>query len=151
MVVIFTTRQHKKDWEKTGNKIRKWGNQYFYEAPAPVGPYSKYKKSWNLYFFSGQIGLSPETNELVEWWIREEAIQICRNLKGLLQEVNLGLKDVVKTTVFLKNINDFKKVNDIYKDYFILKPARSTIGVSDLPKWALLEIEIIASDEPLSF
>ncbi len=150
MVIIFTTRQSQ---EVSEIEINIWGEekQYSYKSPIPVGPYSKYKKSWNFYFFSGQIGLNPETNELVEWWIREEAIQICRNLKALLQEVNLGLKDVIKTTIFLKDISDFKKVNDIYKDYFILKPARTTVEVSNLPKWALLEIEIIASYEPLSF
>ena len=82
--------------------------------------------------------------KIVEWWIESETKQVCRNLSYLLEENWLSLKDVVKTTIFLKNINDFEKVNNIYKNYFILKPARSTIEVSRLPKDALIEIEVIA-------
>jgi 2-iminobutanoate/2-iminopropanoate deaminase len=82
--------------------------------------------------------------ELVKWWIENETRQVCRNISYLLEENWLSLKDVVKTTIFLKNIEDFDKVNEIYKNYFLLKPARSTIEVSKLPKWALIEIEVIA-------
>lgn len=82
--------------------------------------------------------------ELVWWWIELETRQVCRNISYLLSEYNLSLKDVVKTTIFLKDIKDFTTVNNIYKDYFILKPARTTLEVSALPKWALIEIEVIA-------
>ena len=83
--------------------------------------------------------------ELVKWWIEEQTKQVCRNLSAVLMQQNIWLKNVIKTTIFLKNIDDFEKVNDIYKNYFILKPARSTLEVSALPKWALVEIEAIAT------
>ena len=88
----------------------------------------------NLLFCSGQIGVEPETMKLVDGGIDEETRQVCRNIREVLAEHKLGLKDVVKVTVFVKNMKDFKKVNEIYKDYFIIKPARSFVEVSDLPK-----------------
>ncbi|NUJ97781.1 hypothetical protein HGA92_03290 [Candidatus Gracilibacteria bacterium] len=145
MVIIFTTRQN-----TNGKNIKSSEINNSHGTPEPVGPYSKYKKTGNLYFFSGQIGINPYTNELEKGGIKEEAIQVCRNIKALLQEVDLGLKDVIKTTIFLKNINDFDIVNEVYKDYFILKPARSTVEVSNLPKGASIEIEVIASHDILN-
>jgi 2-iminobutanoate/2-iminopropanoate deaminase len=82
--------------------------------------------------------------ELVEEDIEKQTRQVCRNIAGVLAEYNLSLKNVVKTTVYLKNMDDFKKMNNVYKDYFILKPARTTVEVSNLPKDALIEIEVIA-------
>jgi 2-iminobutanoate/2-iminopropanoate deaminase len=82
--------------------------------------------------------------ELVEQDIEKQTRQVCRNIAGVLAEYNLSLKNVVKTTVYLKNMDDFNKMNNVYKDYFILKPARTTIEVSNLPKNALIEIEVIA-------
>lgn len=122
------------------------------QIPKVLWPYSTYKKAGDLYFLSGQIGLDWNTGNLVEWWTREQTIQICKNLKAILFEIGLWLKDVVKTTVFLRNIADFEIMNEVYKDYFLLKPARSTVEVSTLPKWALIEIECIAQkqDESVS-
>lgn len=115
-----------------------------YDSPNAIWPYSKAYKAWNLLFCSGQIGLDPKTMQMVEWWIEAETKQVCRNISWVLREYSLWLKDVVKTTIFLKNIGDFEKVNDIYKRYFLMQPARSTIEVSNLPKNALVEIEVVA-------
>ncbi len=115
-----------------------------WEAPKAIWPYSKSYKAWNFVFCSGQIPLVSTTMKLVEWWIEAQTIQVCRNLWEVLREQKLSLKDVVKTTIFLTDLSNFDKVNDIYKDYFINKPARSTVEVSALPKWALIEIEAIA-------
>ncbi len=117
------------------------------KIPQPVWPYSVYKKAWDLYFISGQIAIDGNTGNLIEWWIKEQTTQICKNLKAILFEIGLGLKDVIKTTVFIKNIGEFENMNDVYKDYFLLKPARSTVEVSALPKWALVEIECIAQKQ----
>jgi 2-iminobutanoate/2-iminopropanoate deaminase len=117
------------------------------KIPQPVWPYSVYKKAWDLYFISWQIAIDGNTGNLVEWWIQEQTIQICKNLKAILFEIGLWLKDVIKTTVFMKNIGEFETMNDVYKDYFLLKPARSTVEVSALPKWALVEIECIAQKQ----
>ncbi len=115
-----------------------------WEAPKAIWPYSKSYKAWNFVFCSGQIPLVSTTMKLAEWWIEAQTIQVCRNLWEVLREQKLSLKDVVKTTIFLTDLSNFDKVNDIYKDYFINKPARSTVEVSALPKWALIEIEAIA-------
>ena len=88
--------------------------------------------------------IDTNTMKLVEWWIEPETRHVCRNISYLLEENWLSLKDVVKTTIFLKNIEDFDKMNEIYKNYFVLKPARSTIEVKNLLKNALIEIEVIA-------
>lgn len=114
------------------------------QAPDPVGPYSKAIKCGNILFCSGQIGIDPKTTKLVEWGIENETKQACHNIEAVLSEFGLGLKDVVKTTVFVKNISDYEKVNEIYKNYFIVKPARSMLEVSALPGWAQIEIEVIA-------
>lgn len=114
------------------------------KAPEAIWPYSKSFFAWDLLFCSWQIGFDSNTMQIVEWWIEEETKQVCRNISYLLQENWLSLKNVVKTTIFLKNMDDFSKVNNIYKNYFVLKPARSTVEVSRLPKNALIEIEVIA-------
>ena len=114
------------------------------QAPDPVGPYSKALRSGNLLFCSGQIGLDPKTMQLVAGWVEAETKQACHNIEGVLSEFGLGLKDVVKTTVFVKNISDYEKINEIYKNYFVVKPARSMVEASALPKGAQIEIEVIA-------
>jgi 2-iminobutanoate/2-iminopropanoate deaminase len=112
--------------------------------PKAVWPYSPYYKAGNFIFCSGQIGLNPETMEIVKWWVEEETKQVISNISWVLEENWLSLKNIVKTTIFLKNINDFWKVNEIYWEYFSHKPARSTVEVANLPLWALVEIEVIA-------
>jgi len=114
------------------------------KAPKPIGPYSQAIISGNLIFCSGQIGINPDTGELAEG-IEAQTKQVLKNLKEILIEAHSSLEKVIKTTIFLKNIADFKKVNEIYGEFFSShKPARSTVEVSNLPKGALVEIEIIA-------
>ncbi len=140
MVIIFSTKKENKKASISAETHKK----KIFKAPDAIWPYSKaYRINWFVYC-SGQIALNPDTMELIKWWIEEETRQVCRNIAWVLAEYNVSLKNVIKTTIFLKNIADFEKVNQIYKDYFILKPARSTIEVSNLPKNALIEIEVIA-------
>lgn len=113
------------------------------KTPKALGPYSKSYKAGNLLFCSGQIGIDPEKDELVEW-IENQTHQVCKNIEEVLKESYLKLEDVVKTTIFLSDINDFATVNDIYAAYFSHKPARSCVEVAQIPKWALVEIEVIA-------
>ena len=112
-------------------------------APKAIGPYSQAVLVWNTMYSSGQIGLNPETMELVEW-IENQTHQVCKNLKEVLEQAWFALENVVKTTIFLENIEDFKTVNEIYGQYFYHKPARSTVQVAKLPLDALVEIEVIA-------
>lgn len=113
-------------------------------APEAIGPYSQGILASNLLFSSGQIGINPETGELVEG-IKEQTLQVFKNIKCILEEANLSFENVIKTVVYIKNINDFSLVNEIYSNYFSKPyPARTTIEVSNLPKNALIEIEVIA-------
>jgi 2-iminobutanoate/2-iminopropanoate deaminase len=113
-------------------------------APAPVGPYSQAIRSGDLVFCSGQVGLDPLTGELVDG-LEAQAERAIRNLQAVLDAAGLGFDDVVKTTIFLADVNDFGAVNAIYARFMPEPPpARSTIGVGGLPKGALVEIEAIA-------
>ena len=115
------------------------------DAPKAIGPYSPAIKTGNMVYTSGQIGLSPVTNALAGDDISSQTHQALKNLKAVLEAAGSGMNHVVKVTVFLKDLNDFAKVNDIYKDYFPdIKPARSTVQVARLPKDALIEIECVA-------
>lgn len=114
------------------------------KAPAAIWPYSQAMKIWNTLYSSWQVALDPITMKVVEWWIKEQTIQVCKNLWEVLKEACLDYKDVVKTTIFLDNMDDFKSVNEVYAEYFSHKPARSTVEVSKLPLWVLVEIEVIA-------
>ena len=114
-------------------------------APAAVGPYSMGVKTGNLVFLSGQLGLNPATGEFVEGGIVEQTRQSLSNLENVLKSNGLGMKNVVKTTVFLKDMSDFSKMNAVYGSFFKGDyPARSTIEVSALPKNGRIEIEAIA-------
>jgi len=116
------------------------------KAPAPIGPYSQGIKVGNLYFFSGVIPLSANGASIIGSDIVEQTRQVIANCNGLLTSGGLSALHVVKTTVFLKNMNDFAAMNAVYAEYFgESKPARSTIEVSRLPKDVLIEIEMIAS------
>lgn len=112
--------------------------------PQAVWPYSPYYKAWDLLFCSWQIWLIPETMNLVEWWIKEETYQVIKNILWILEENWLDIKNIIKTTIYLDDIKDFKIVNEIYWEYFSHKPARSTVEVSKLPLNAKIEIEVIA-------
>jgi 2-iminobutanoate/2-iminopropanoate deaminase len=113
-------------------------------APLPVGPYSQAVRYKNFIFISGQIPIDPKTNEIVKGDIAVQTKQVIENIKGILNKVGAGLENIVKTTVYLKRLNDFEKMNYVYAQYFKNKPARSVVIVSDLPKNSLIEIEAIA-------
>ncbi|GBG08416.1 deaminase [Paenibacillus agaridevorans] len=114
-------------------------------APAAIGPYSQAIKLGGLLFTSGQIPLDA-TGALVAGGVEEQAHQVFRNLQAVLEAGGASLASVVKATVFLKDMNDFATVNDIYASYFgDHKPARSAVEVARLPKDVLVEIEVIAS------
>ncbi len=115
-------------------------------APEAIGPYSQAIKVGDFIFTSGQIALTPEGSEVVlSQNVVEQTKQVLHNLKNVLEAAGSGLEKVVKTTIFLADINDFAKVNEIYADFFgAHKPARSTVAVKTLPKNALVEIEAIA-------
>ena len=114
------------------------------KAPGAIGPYSQGIDLGNMIFFSGQIPLNPQTGEMPEG-IEALAKQALENVKGLLESQGLDFSHVVKTTVFLDNMDDFNTVNGIYAQYFVEPyPARSAVEVAKLPKGALIEVEVIA-------
>ena len=115
------------------------------KAPAAIGPYSQAVKVGNLLFTSGMIPIDPATNTLVEGGIEVQAERALMNVKALLEESGSSLDKVVKTVVFIKDMNDFAKVNEIYAKYFTKDfPARSCVEVARLPKDVLIEIEAVA-------
>ncbi|WP_090168665.1 MULTISPECIES: RidA family protein [Eubacterium] len=115
------------------------------KAPAAIGPYSQAVKVGNLLFTSGMIPINPETNTLVEGGIEVQAEQAFKNIKNLLEAAGSSVDKVVKTVVFIKDMNDFAKVNEIYAKYFTDNyPARSCVEVARLPKDVLIEIEAVA-------
>src|SRR5512134_2322085 len=115
------------------------------KAPKAIGPYSQAIRTENLVFTAGQVGLDPATMELVEGGIESQTRQVLTNLKHVLESADSGLNFVVKTTVFLKEMGDFAKMNAVYAEFFPEHPpARSTVQVAGLPKAALVEIECVA-------
>jgi len=118
-------------------------------APEPIGPYSQAVKlsaeNQYLIYSSGQVAIIPETGNMIEGGIKEQTQRSLENIKAVLTESGSDLSKVIKTTVFLKNMNDFACMNEVYSEYFgKSKPARSTVEVVRLPKDALVEIEVIA-------
>ena len=115
------------------------------KAPAAIGPYSQAVKVGNLLFTSGQIPIDPATNTLVEGGIEVQARRVMENVKAILTARGAGMDNIVKTVVFIKDMNDFAKVNEIYAEYFTGNyPARSCVEVARLPKDVLIEMEAIA-------
>ena len=115
-------------------------------GPKPIGPYSRAIKSNGFLFVSGQIALDPQSGELVAGDIQQQTKQVLENVKAVLEAAGSSFHHVVKSTVFLKNMNDFAAMNEVYARYFTAAPpARSTIEVARLPKDALVEIEVIAA------
>lgn len=116
------------------------------KAPAAIGPYSQAIQVGNLVFASGQIPIDPATGSFVEGGVKEQTRQSLTNVKAILEEAGLTLDNVVKTTVFLADLNDFADVNAVYAEFFAEPyPARSAVAVKTLPKGALVEIEVIAA------
>ncbi len=115
------------------------------KAPKAVGPYSQAIRTDFAVFTAGQVGLDPNSGELVSNSVEEQTRQVLKNLQNVLEAGGSSLKNVVKTTVFLKDMNDFSKMNAIYAEFFGENPpARSTVAVAALPKGASVEIEAIA-------
>jgi len=115
------------------------------KAPKAIGPYSQAIQAGNFLFLSGQIPLDPTTGELVKGDIRKQTQQVLENIKGVLESQGLGMEDIVKVTIFLKDIGNFNQVNEVYATYLPSSPpARSTVEVAKLPRDADIEIEAIA-------
>jgi 2-iminobutanoate/2-iminopropanoate deaminase len=115
------------------------------KAPAPIGPYSQAVQTGNMLFISGQIPIDPETNQLISGTIKDEAEQVMQNLGALLLKAGFSFENVVKTTIFLSEMNHFGDVNEVYGSYFKSDyPARETVAVLGLPKNVNIEISLIA-------
>lgn len=114
-------------------------------APAPIGPYSQAVIANGFLFLSGQVAINPETGDVIQSSVAEETHQVMRNIKAVLLEASYTFNDVVKTTIFLSDMNLFAEVNEIYGSYFEATfPARETIAVKGLPKGVNVEISITA-------
>lgn len=117
-----------------------------FKAPSPIGPYSQAVKSNNLLFISGQIALNPATNELNNNNIKNETHQVMQNLEAIINEAHITFAHVIKTTIFLSDMNLFAEVNEVYGSYFNADyPARETVAVKGLPKGVNIEISMIAT------
>ena len=117
------------------------------KAPAAIGPYSQAVVVGNLIFTSGQIPLNPETGVLEGKDITEQTHRVCKNLEAVVTAAGSSLQNAVKTVCFLANMSDFAAFNEVYAQYFTEKPARSCVAVKDLPKGALVEVEVVAEKE----
>lgn len=111
--------------------------------PKIVWPYSLFQKAGNFVYFSGQIGINPDTGILADGIISQTQ-QACENIKSIAQEAEIEMRDIRKTTIFITDMSDYAVVNDIYAEYFSHKPARSCVAVKELPAGAVVEIECIA-------
>jgi len=116
------------------------------KAPAPIGPYNQAIFAGNTLYISGQIALDPVTGDLKTEDLEKETIQVLENLKAILTEAGLGLENVVKTSIFISDMNNFGKINEVYSRYFDSEnaPARETVEVANLPKFVNVEISAIA-------
>ncbi|SES74242.1 endoribonuclease L-PSP [Natronincola peptidivorans] len=118
------------------------------KAPAAIGPYSQAIQANDFLFISGQIPMNPDTMEIIEGDIQDQTKQVLENLKAILEEAGLDFNNVVKTTVYIKDMNDFASINEVYATYFSHhKPARACIEVARLPKDVGVEIDAIAVAE----
>lgn len=115
------------------------------QAPAAIGPYSQGMLVPPFLFTAGQVGIDPETSEIVKGGVVAEARQALRNVKAIIEAAGGKLEDVIKTTIFLADMADFKSVNEVYAEFFPHRyPARSTVAVAGLPKGARIEIDAVA-------
>jgi 2-iminobutanoate/2-iminopropanoate deaminase len=115
------------------------------KVPQPIAPYSLGVKACHFIFISGQLGLIPQSGGMIEGGIKEQTRQAMTNIKNILESADCSLKDIVKTTVFLKDIKEFASFNDVYAEFFNQDPpARSAVQVAGLPKDGLVEIEAVA-------
>jgi len=118
------------------------------DAPAPIGPYSQAVRMGNTVYTSGQIAIDPKTGQLVSGSIAEETHQVMRNMKAVLEAAGLEFGQVLKSTIFITNMDDFGTINEVYASYFEADtaPARETVQVARLPKDVRVEISMIAAD-----
>ncbi|MEL0650258.1 RidA family protein [Algibacter sp. TI.3.09] len=116
------------------------------EAPAPIGPYNQAVLTGNTLYTSGQIAINPETSELVLENIKAETTQVMNNLKAVLKAADMTFENVIKSTIFISNMDDFVNINEVYGSYFddATAPARETVQVARLPKNVNVEISVIA-------
>ena len=118
---------------------------YTKTAPEPIGPYSQAILVNDTLYASGQIAINPETGDFADADIKTQTEQVCKNIQEILKAADMTFENVVKTTCFLAYISDFAEFNKVYEKYFASKPARSCVAAKELPKNALVEIEIIAA------
>ncbi|GGW96712.1 2-iminobutanoate/2-iminopropanoate deaminase [Salegentibacter mishustinae] len=116
------------------------------KAPAPIGPYNQAVLTGNMLYISGQIALNPETNELETEELQKETKRVMENLKAILNEAEMDFENVIKTSIFISDMNNFAKINEVYGSYFNAEtaPARETVEVANLPKFVNVEISAIA-------
>lgn len=116
------------------------------KAPAPIGPYNQAVQTGNMLFTSGQIAIDPNTGELTISDIHEETHLVMQNLKAVLEEAGMTFENVIKTSIFISDMNNFTKINEVYAQYFNNEtaPARETVEVANLPKFVNVEISAIA-------
>ena len=116
------------------------------KAPAPIGPYNQAVLTGNMLYISGQIALNPETNELETKELQKETTRVMENLKAILNEAEMDFENVIKTSIFISDMNNFAKINEVYGSYFNAEtaPARETVEVANLPKFVNVEISAIA-------
>lgn len=118
---------------------------YTDKAPKAIGPYEQAIKANGFVYSAGQIPLEPQTGEIVSGDIRTQTRRVLQNLEAVLEAAGSSLAQTVKTTIFLKDMADFPDVNSVYEEYFrTAKPARTTVAVAELPKGALIEIDVVA-------
>lgn len=116
------------------------------KAPAPIGPYNQAVLAGNMLYVSGQIAINPKSGELETSDLERETTQVLENLKAILAEAGLGMKDIIKTSIFISDMNNFGQINEVYGRYFDAEtaPARETVEVANLPKFVNVEISAIA-------
>ena len=116
------------------------------KAPAPIGPYNQAVLTGNTLYTSGQIALNPETMELITDDIKTETKQVMENMKAVLAQADMNFENVVKTSIFISDMNNFSQINEVYGSYFDEQtaPARETVEVANLPKFVNVEISMIA-------
>ena len=118
------------------------------KAPAPIGPYSQAVKAGGFLFVSGQVAIDSATNDLIKGGVKEEAHRVMKNIESILKDANLTFQHIVKTTIFLSDMNLFSEVNEVYGSYFNGDfPARETVAVKGLPKSVNVEISVTACVE----
>lgn len=138
------SREKRQKSAKKGMIIMMKETIYTEKAPAAIGPYSQAIVIGDMVYTSGQIPINPETGAIEAVTIEEQTEQVCKNLEAVLKAAGSGTEFAVKTTCFLADIADFAAFNTVYARYFTSKPARSCVAVKQLPKGALIEVEVIA-------